>query len=306
MNMKCLITASIFALVSTSAVWAADIITPQQSELFIPQVIVDPGFSWSGFYFGGQIGGFSSKSKMNVVGEELSIPVGKDLVPKLSGFTGGLYAGSNVDVGSGLILGVDTDMVWVGRKNTKTVTYNIEDGAGVGIPGVGVPGAGVPGVGAARVVLPGYGIPELTGWPIPAEGVARVDVPGVGGNQEDKFRVAKHTLKQKWSGATRMRIGFTVDRIMPYVAGGVAYTRLRDILSESREGKEESSPHSLDETKTLIGYTLGAGVNLAMTDNIIMRAEYRYSDFGKKKFAKDKLDLSYKTNDFRLGLAYKF
>ncbi|AQX30694.1 outer membrane protein [Bartonella schoenbuchensis] len=56
----------------------------------------------------------------------------------------------------------------------------------------------------------------------------------------------------------------------------------------------------------MVGYTLGGGVDFAMADNVILRAEYRYSDFGKQKFAKDKLELDYQTNDFRVGVAYKF
>ncbi|WP_208442595.1 outer membrane protein, partial [Bartonella raoultii] len=52
--------------------------------------------------------------------------------------------------------------------------------------------------------------------------------------------------------------------------------------------------------------TLGAGVDFAMTDNVLLRAEYRYSDYGKKKYFKDTAELQYRTNDFRVGVAYKF
>ncbi|WP_375687506.1 MULTISPECIES: hypothetical protein [unclassified Bartonella] len=41
-----------------------------------------------------------------------------------------------------------------------------------------------------------------------------------------------------------------------------------------------------------------------MTDNVLLRAEHHYSDFRKKQFAKNKL--GYTTNDFRVGVAYKF
>ncbi len=57
---------------------------------------------------------------------------------------------------------------------------------------------------------------------------------------------------------------------------------------------------------TMVGFTVGGGVDLAMKDNIILRAEYRYSDFGKKQFVKDTGKFSYKTNDFRVGAAFKF
>lgn len=292
MNMKRLITASIFAVVSTSAVRAADTMIAQQPELFVPQVIVESSnFSWSGFYLGGQIGSFSSKSKMNEIDETLNVPVGADFLPKISGFIGGLYAGSNIDLSNGFILGIDTDIMWVGRKDTKTVTRDIE-----AVPGVGAPGVGAP-----------IGVSDVTGWTIPERGVLREGVPDVGNYQGNKLRVvSRHALKQKWSGATQVRIGFSIDRIMPYIAGGVAYTQLRDILSEEQEGKEVNLLHSFDQTKTLVGYSLSAGVDFAIIDNLIVRGEYRYANFGKEKFAKGKFELGYKTNDFRAGLAYKF
>ncbi|MGL2349320.1 outer membrane protein, partial [Helicobacter pylori] len=120
-------------------------------------------------------------------------------------------------------------------------------------------------------------------------------------------KVYSNTLKQKWSGATRVRIGFAADRIVPYIAGGVAYAQIQNIFSRSieMEGHEISSSN-LSDKKIMVGYTLGGGVDFAMVDNVILRAEYRYSDFGKQKFAKDKLELAYQTNDFRVGVAYKF
>ncbi len=56
------------------------------------------------------------------------------------------------------------------------------------------------------------------------------------------------------------------------------------------------------KTKILVSFTLG--VDFAMTDNVLLRAEHHYSDFRKKQFAKNKL--GYTTNDFRVGVAYKF
>ncbi|AQX20152.1 hypothetical protein [Bartonella sp. WD16.2] len=52
--------------------------------------------------------------------------------------------------------------------------------------------------------------------------------------------VYNHTLNQKWSGATRVCIGFAADRVMPYIAGGVSCVQLQDIFLQSIEvvGKE--------------------------------------------------------------------
>ncbi len=101
-----------------------------------------------------------------------------------------------------------------------------------------------------------------------------------------------------------MRVGFSAGHVMPYIAGGVAYGQFQDILSTVITGGEPFNRTS-DVTKTMIGYTLGGGVDFAMTDHLVVRAEYRYSDFGKRKF-KDEIEVKYKTNDFRAGIAYKF
>ncbi|WP_208437742.1 outer membrane protein [Bartonella taylorii] len=277
MNMKWLITASAFAFVSASTAHAADVIVPPQPTPVSP-VIVAPTFSWTGFYLGGQVGSFSSKTKMDILSNGKTIPVNNEFLPKLSGFMGGLYAGSNVDLGNGLILGVDTDFMWSDKDDTKT--------------------------GPVYVIAKNH--------------IAYIDKMlkdagiKIGNNvlQEGDKRTHSFTFKEKWAGATRVRIGFAAERIMPYVAGGIAYTQLQDIASvsitEKDKGRVIASGNLSDETKTFVGYTLGAGVDLAMTNNIIVRAEYRYSDFGKKKFSNDKYETSHKTNDFRVGVAYKF
>ncbi|MFT4347606.1 outer membrane protein [Bartonella ancashensis] len=309
MNIKSLMTASIFAFASASVAQAADVMIPQE----MPPVIVAPTFSWTGLYVGGQLGGFSGKGDLSAVdkGAELVFP--GDV--KLSGFVGGLYAGSNIDFGSGLVLGVDTDIVWANKESTLTSkTRDLsEDDA------------------KAFVELFKEHNIELA--------------PGT-------IKEVSETLafKEKWSGATRVRIGFAADRIMPYITGGLAYTQVQAVGSVSLKGEKtpaggggesggnggggesggnggggESGGASrsgfardaaamevlgegviTNDKKTMLGYTLGAGVDFAMTDNIILRTEYRYSDFGKKKFVKDGIEVSYKTNDFRVGVAYKF
>jgi len=97
-----------------------------------------------------------------------------------------------------------------------------------------------------------------------------------------------------------------MDRLMPFVGAGVAYSKIDSNAKFSNVAGTTYSKVSGD--KTLTGYTLGAGVDYAMTDNIILRAEYRYTDFGDKDFgnANFKYNVDYKTNDLRLGVAYKF
>ncbi|WP_273720484.1 MULTISPECIES: outer membrane protein [unclassified Bartonella] len=282
MTTKYLITTSLFSLTLISVVQAADIRIPEQPASVVP-IIAAPSFSWTGFYLGGQIGNFSSKTRANYLRDEKTgqwFPIDKEYLPKLSGFIGGIYAGSNIDVDNGFIVGIDTDIMWVNKKDTKEVGSpkgsQTEEAAQ-----------------SSEKSMRAKGSREDPSPPPP----------------ETSSEIIYHTLKQKWTGATRVRFGVSIDRFMPYVAGGIAYTQLRSIFSKDSDIEKRAinlSDWLEDEKKTMIGYTLGGGVDFAMTDNIVMRAEYRYSDFGKKKFVHDKVEMRYKTNDFRVGVAYKF
>ncbi|MET3589861.1 outer membrane immunogenic protein [Bartonella silvatica] len=293
MNTKCLILASLLAFLAVSNVQAADTVvlskpnTPALPKASISPVISAPAFSWSGFYLGTQIGNFSSKSDLNYAKDARTGKwdwVDRELSPKPSGFIAGLYAGSNIELGNSFIFGIDMDMAWSDKKDTKTgneqkITEDLTS-INVAFKEAGIP---INRPGADDETIPNYG----------------------------DIVISSVTLKEKWVGATRARIGFSCDRFMPYVSGGVAYTQVQytmSLLSKSQEDPSFifASGDVLDKTEKMVGYTLGGGVDIAITDQVILRTEYRYSDFGKKEFAKDKLDIHYKTNDFRIGVGYKF
>ena len=133
-------------------------------------------------------------------------------------------------------------------------------------------------------------------------------------DENDKFTyntvgdVVSSKLKEKWAGATRARVGYAMDRWMPYLAGGVAYSKV-DSNYRLKSSKGDVYPmYSANGSDTLTGWTIGAGVDYAMTDHLILRAEYRYTDFGDEDYSKNniKYNVDYKTNDFRVGVAYKF
>ncbi|EJF83614.1 outer membrane protein [Bartonella rattimassiliensis] len=581
MNTKRLITASVFSLISASTALAADVQILQQPASSTSSAIVVPTFSWTGLYLGVQAGGFSSKADLALIDQDKSFPLDKEVSPKLSGFIGGFYAGSNIDLGDNFIFSIDTDLMLSGKKHTKTITIGAADSTTVentvgrsrrsaaSAPPVAKPVAAKPVAakpvavkpvatrpasptqllkatgnlpkGSTKSVSPATGEKSVEGSvalgsPTPAgpqtssnevtesqtksvgdtalkssaqsapgskpgssdtgtnrmqltssvSGVsgpqpvapkpsssnteagasersaslslarsdtggqqleARVNesrtsvtstpvqtvekkpvslsvsstgtesnrpivktaaektIPsaglklarsgasgsetnvsnGTGGaqhgghssaygngsnanphgshhghgsgsyphgthphggqsvaghgaqsaqvaenksdssvygveqmkkvaselglDQEDEVEALSHTFKQNWGGATRVRIGFAADRFMPYLAGGIAYGQFQDTVSisvKNEDGGAISSKNLTDETKTMIGYTIGGGIDFALLDNVIVRAEYRYFDFGKKKFAKEKFEVNYKTNDFRVGVAYKF
>ncbi len=71
----------------------------------------------------------------------------------------------------------------------------------------------------------------------------------------------------------RGRLGYAVSPdILPYVTAGGAAQSL-----EATEG-------GVSDRNTMLGWTAGAGVDVKVTDNVFVRGEYRYTDFGSKSF----------------------
>ncbi|WP_407965642.1 outer membrane protein [Bartonella sp. C271] len=255
-------------------------------------------FSWTGFYIGGQISNFSSTVTARAVDLELPLIDSRDgnkndkwyaidsiFLPKPLGIRSGVYTGLNIGIGNNLIVGVDTDIMWSEKEDSRTV------------------------------IIDNGGIPMYRNRSLNGSGKVIFNPLGSHRNKSAMYHhilkansaeggvtILNHTLKEKWTGATRVRIGFSAGHIMPYIAAGVSYVDLKDTFSISLIEREAETI----EGKKMVGYTFGGGVDVAMIDNVVMRAEYRYSDFGKKKFAKGEVELGYRTNDFRVGVAYKF
>lgn len=116
-------------------------------------------------------------------------------------------------------------------------------------------------------------------------------------------------VKQKWVGATRARIGYAMDRWLPYLSGGAAYARIETSIVDVDVSTHQGTV-LFNESKTRLGWTAGGGIDYAVTDKILLRAEYRYTDFGKKNHlltnGSTQYRFKYKANDFRVGAAYRF
>jgi outer membrane immunogenic protein len=96
-------------------------------------------------------------------------------------------------------------------------------------------------------------------------------------------------------GSLRGRIGVALDDFLLYGTGGVAATGL------------EASSGGLSERDTAFGWTLGAGVEAALSENVTARVEYRYTEFEDKVFRlhePEGLDLGEST--IRAGIGFKF
>ncbi|MFK3780809.1 outer membrane protein [Agrobacterium sp. NPDC089420] len=98
------------------------------------------------------------------------------------------------------------------------------------------------------------------------------------------------------NGSARLRAGYALDRALIYTAGGYTAT---DSEIETPIGKD---------SKVLHGWTIGAGVDYAFTDNLFGRLEYRYNDFGKETYTVQGLSADGKLSDHvvNVGLGVKF
>lgn len=98
-------------------------------------------------------------------------------------------------------------------------------------------------------------------------------------------------------GSLRGRVGFAPnDALLVYATGGAAATqqRIYDAAGEASNGK--------------IGYTVGAGIEAKMTNNVFGRVEYRYSNFGTQTLntGSGARDVSSQDHRIGVGLGIKF
>lgn len=109
--------------------------------------------------------------------------------------------------------------------------------------------------------------------------------------------------KINWFGTTRARIGYTpIDRFMVYATGGVAYGKVKTFVS--------TPDYYSSQSDTKVGYTVGAGAEYAITNNVTMKTEYLYTDLGKLKIEDDAGfrfgEAKSAFHTVRVGLNYKF
>ena len=102
------------------------------------------------------------------------------------------------------------------------------------------------------------------------------------------------TVSNPWNGTLRGRLGFAMDRFMVYGTGGLAVGRVH----------VEDTGIPSDESATRVGWTAGAGLEGAITDHVIGRVEYRYTNLGSSSFAPG--TISYSSNDIMGGIGFKF
>lgn len=93
----------------------------------------------------------------------------------------------------------------------------------------------------------------------------------------DEFTTAFYdvTFGVDWVGTTTVRAGAALDSVLVYAEGGLAYG------GGSISGTVFGPPDTqYDTTDVAAGWTVGAGVEFALTENLTAKAEYNYIDLG--------------------------
>ncbi len=112
---------------------------------------------------------------------------------------------------------------------------------------------------------------------------------------------------QPIQGSVRGRLGVAVDRALFYATGGVALGDIHNSYVNTFNGAVDSL------SKTKVGYTVGGGVEYSITNNISLRAEYRFTDFGTTNnvlanSTNGGVNVRHRETDNRVqaGLSYRF
>lgn len=105
-----------------------------------------------------------------------------------------------------------------------------------------------------------------------------------------------YNTSSDWNSTLRARAGWAFDRFMVFGTGGLALTEY------------DVAANGVADSKTKLGWTLGAGVEGAVTENILARIEYQHQNYGSETFVLG--GQAYKTglsnNQVRFGMSYKF
>jgi len=100
--------------------------------------------------------------------------------------------------------------------------------------------------------------------------------------------------RNNWLSTARVRLGYAVDRFMPYVTGGAAFGDIKTSVAGFG-----------DSSTTKAGWTLGGGIEAAIAGPWTAKLEYLYVDLGHGNSVLGS-SASFKTNIVRAGLNYRF
>jgi outer membrane immunogenic protein len=121
----------------------------------------------------------------------------------------------------------------------------------------------------------------------------------VGAETDFQFSGAEETFaaykfSNPWFGTARARFGYALNNILFYGTGGLAY------------GRGQLEYFGITEQHTTSGWTIGAGLEVALTPHVSVRAEYLFVDLSATNYALTHLNSGIESSIVRFGLNYRF
>jgi outer membrane immunogenic protein len=110
-----------------------------------------------------------------------------------------------------------------------------------------------------------------------------------------------------WAAHVRGRLGFALDRVLVYGAGGLA---IADFDVQSSKGVQGNN--RLDDGGHATGWSAGGGLEYAATDNLLVRAEFLHDEYTDEKgicgliLGCNNFEVGFTDNIFRVGVSWKF
>lgn len=114
--------------------------------------------------------------------------------------------------------------------------------------------------------------------------------------------LATITTSPQWTSTVTGRVGAAFDRLLIYGKGGVAF-------ADDKSTYTPVGGPTFTDTTTRIGWTAGAGLEYALTQNWAVRAEYDYLGFGPKQLTFTPgvtTNASLNVQEVKAGIDYKF
>lgn len=117
------------------------------------------------------------------------------------------------------------------------------------------------------------------------------DIDATGTFDTDKYNPSvwskKHDLSLDHFGTARVRVGYAAGNLLPYVTGGFAWGKTSGDLAVAYYPPGAAEPYgisgaSVKEAHT--GWTVGGGVEWAITQSLSFKAEYLHIDLGEETY----------------------
>lgn len=107
---------------------------------------------------------------------------------------------------------------------------------------------------------------------------------------------SSYDIALDWSGSVTSRLGLDLNGFVPYVLGGITATTA-----------SVTDFPAATESQTHIGYTVGAGIEVALADSVSANVEYRYTGYGTKIYSLTNITTAdFVDHSVRAGLNYHF